>query len=139
LNQQLTSNSNQGDGKEDSSSKEGENPTEAYKVAKHKYQDICKARLGNLNEKYGEQWSSLFEQYGEKTLLGAFEIWARDQGRGKKLGYPIAVFLTSVDDYIAAFEDESAPGSDEPEEDRMLTGRDVIREREERERESRGR
>jgi hypothetical protein len=126
---------------EDSPSKERENPQASYRAAKSIYRRHCKGNLGNLGEKQGEAWVSLLRQYGEKKVLGALEIWARELREPKKWDYPIALFLKDPDEFIEAYEFELAPAPEEEEkdEDRMLTAKDVIREREERERESRGR
>lgn len=125
---------------EGSPSKERENPQASYRAAKSIYRRYCKGNLGNLGEKQGEAWSSLLGQYGEKKVLGALEIWARELREPKKWDYPIALFLKDPDEFIEAYELAEAPApEEEPESDGMLTAKDVIREREERERESRGR
>jgi len=125
---------------EDSPSKERENPQASYRAAKSIYRRYCKGNLGNLGEKQGEAWSSLLRQYGEKKVLGALEIWARELREPKKWDYPIALFLKDPDEFIEAYELEWDPApTEESEGDGMLTAKDVIREREERERESRGR
>jgi hypothetical protein len=126
---------------EDFPSKERENPQASYRAAKSIYRRYCKGNLGNLGEKQGEAWSSLLRQYGEKKVLGALEIWARELREPKKWDYPIALFLKDPDEFIEAYEFSLLPPEpeEEPEKDVMLTGKDVIREREERERESRGR
>jgi hypothetical protein len=120
-----------------SPSKEREDPQGAYRAAKSRYRTLCRGKLGNLGEKHGEVWASLISQYGEKKVLGAFEIWASELHEPKRLGYPIAVFLKNADEFLDAYEIHSSPMPEEEEkdEDRMLTGKDIIREREERERE----
>src|SRR5208337_5048752 len=112
---------------EDSPSKERENPQASYRAAKSIYRRYCKGNLGNLGEKQGEAWSSLLRQYGEKKVLGAVEIWARELREPKKWDYPIALFLKDPDEFIEAYELDLAPApTEEPEGDGMLTAKDVI-------------
>lgn len=115
-------------------SKEREDPQGAYRSAKARYRSICKKNLGNLGERHGEAWASLIGQYGEKVVIAALEIWAREIRDPKRLDYPIAVFLKNADEYIEAYGIENDPQNEKSEdgEDRMLTAKDIMRERERR-------
>jgi hypothetical protein len=97
------------------------NPVLSYRAAKNIYRKYCHKNLGSLNEAFGETWIGLIGQHGEKIVLGALELWAKEMGdRGKNLGYPIAVFLKNSDEHIEAYEIESTPalaGKDEEEVD----------------------
>jgi 5-methylcytosine-specific restriction endonuclease McrA len=120
---------------EDSPSKEREDPAAAYRIAKSIFRKYCRGALGNLGEKQREEWSSFIHTYGEVKGLGAFTVWARELGlEAKKFKYPIALFLKDPAEFIEAYEIESSPmpAEEEKEEDRMLTAKDIIRERERR-------
>lgn len=136
LNRQLTSKPNLVVGEEESlPSKEREDPAAAYRIAKSIFRKYCRGALGNLGEKQREEWSSFIHTYGEVKGLGAFTVWARELGlEAKKFKYPIALFLKDPAEFIEAYEIESSPmpAEEEKEEDRMLTAKDIIRERERR-------
>jgi hypothetical protein len=119
-------------------SKDKENPQESYRVAKRIYRPLCKGNLGNLGESTGEQWNSLVDRHGSECVLAALKIWAQELGVNK-LRYPIAVFLKNAEEYIEAVQAEaSGSGGEVEEEDGMITIQDIRREREERDRQSRG-
>jgi hypothetical protein len=86
-----------------------ENPEASYRMAKRIYRRFCKGNLGNPGEPQRESWASLIGSYGEDTVLKAFEIWAQELGAGgKKINYPIALFLKNSDEFLEAVGDTFA-------------------------------
>ena len=86
-----------------------ENPEASYRMAKRIYRRFCKGNLGNPGESQRESWASLIGSYGEDTVLKAFEIWAQELGAGgKKINYPIALFLKNSDEFLEAVGDTFA-------------------------------
>lgn len=115
------------------SPEERKDPAEVYRVAKARFRKRCRKNLGELGESQGEAWAGALERHGEKALLGALDIWARDLGDFvKKVDYPIGMFLKKIEEHIEAFEIESSPApsdsSDEVGSD-MLTADDIRRDR----------
>lgn len=120
---------------EEEDAEEDADPQESYKTAQKVYRRNAKGKLGSLGESQMETWAALISNYGEKAVLGALGLWAHELGSfSKKLDYPIGVFLKKAKDHLEAYEIQCAPPTDEQEDDdRMLTGKDILREREERE------
>ena len=80
-----------------------EDPVASYRMAKRLYRRFCKGNLGNPGERQQESWASLIGQYGEDMVLKAMEVWAVELGAGgKKIQYPIALFLKNADEYLEA-------------------------------------
>jgi hypothetical protein len=90
--------------------KEEENPVVSYRAAKNIFRTRCHKNLGTLNESYGEMWAGAISQYGEKRVLRAVDLWAKELGaNAKKFDYPIALFLKRVEEHVEAFDIESTP------------------------------
>lgn len=88
-----------------------ENPDSVLREARTKFRGRTSKNFGHLTggaSRYAYPWGKLIELWGGEVVVRAVDLFAQSQGAGS-LGFPLAAFLKSADEYCASAKMQLTP------------------------------